>query len=172
MTVPQANKDVMVGIGDLKVVKDPDAILSTHGLGSCVGLCIYDPAAKVGGILHYLLPTPTDPTAPVAPEDMAKYGSTGIPLLFRKAYELGAVKERLIVCAAGAGEFLSDSAGFNVGKRNHNLLRKVLFKNMVRLDAKSLGGSTARTLWLHLNDGSLIVTNKGDREPLWKPSTF
>jgi chemotaxis protein CheD len=167
---PEQDKDVLVGIADLQVVRDAATVVSTHGLGSGVGLAVYDPLVKVGGILHYMLPAPSERSAPVPSEDLAKYASSGIPLLLETALELGASKRRLIVCAVGAGEFLSDSAGFDLGKRNQNLLRKTLFQHQLRLSAHSLGGCTARTLWLHMSDGSLVVTNRDERQSLWQPT--
>ena len=87
--------NVVVGIADMKVSKDVDATLVTHSLGSCIGLAVYDPVAKVGGLLHYMLPE-SGLDANKAKERPLMFADTGIPLLFKACYNLGAEKKRMI----------------------------------------------------------------------------
>ncbi|MBW2066957.1 MAG: chemotaxis protein CheX [Deltaproteobacteria bacterium] len=81
--------DLVVGVGDMKLSDDPQTVLVTHSLGSCIGLAIYDPLVRVGGLLHYMLPESSLDRAK-ARENPYMFGDTGIPLLFKGAYDLGA----------------------------------------------------------------------------------
>jgi chemotaxis protein CheD len=155
-----------VGIADLKVSANPNESLITHALGSCIGVTIYDPVARVGGMLHLMLPQ-----ASVNPEKAQKvpcmFADTGVPLLFQRAYELGAKKERLIVCAAGGAEILADEGHFKIGTRNRTMLRKLFWKNSVLIAAEDTGGTHSRTMCLRLSDGLVTIKNKSEERPLW-----
>src|ERR1700712_5727529 len=98
----------VVGIGDCKVSNDPEDVLVTHALGSCIAVIIHDPVAKVAGLLHYMLPESSlDPEKAAARPFV--YADTGIPLLFHKAYRLGAIKSRLKIFAAGGALMLESN---------------------------------------------------------------
>ena len=147
---------ITIGIADMKASADSADILTTYCLGSCIGLSIYDPVAKVGGILHYMLPS--DSINPLKGEIKPyMFGSTGIPRLFKACYQLGAEKKRLIIKVAGGGQVMNESGMFNIGKRNYAFLRKILWKNNVMIDAESIGGSNNRTMYLRLSDGQVMV---------------
>jgi len=147
---------ITIGIADMKASADSADILTTYCLGSCIGLSLYDPVAKVGGMLHYMLPS--NSINPLKGESKPyMFGSTGIPLLFKACYQLGAEKKRLIVKVAGGGQVMNESGMFNLGKRNYAFLRKILWKNNVMIDAESIGGSTNRTMYLRLSDGQVKV---------------
>ena len=156
----------VVGVADMAVLKGPNAEIITHALGSCIGVTIYDPTTKVGGLLHFMLPDSkiNDEKASNTP---AMFADTGIPILFKKAYELGAKKENLIVCAAGGAEVLSDGGHFKIGSRNRTVLRKIFWKNNVLLSADDTGGNNSRTLHLSLADGTVTVRNRGNGVVLW-----
>ena len=151
--------DVVVDIADFQVSADARADLVTYSLGSCVGVSIWDPEAKVGGMLHYMLPE-----SAISPEkaklNPAMFGDTGIPALFRAAYELGAVKKRLIVKVAGGSSLLDDNGTFNIGKRNYILLRKIFWKNGVLIDAEDVGGAVSRTMRLSIGSGRVSIKNR------------
>ena len=86
-----------VGIADYKVGKAPQQIIS-YGLGSCIGISLYDPQTKVGGLVHIMLP---DSTQARAHENHAKFADTGVPLLLGEVLKLGAAKSRLVAKIAG-----------------------------------------------------------------------
>lgn len=154
-----------VDIADLAVSSDPNFTLVTYSLGSCIGLTIWDPQTRVGGMLHYMLPD-----ASINPEKAksipAMFGETGIPLLFRSAYALGAVKTRLIVKVAGGAQLLGDSQLFDIGKRNYLLLRKLLWKNGVLIDKEDVGGSVSRTIRLDIGTGRFTMRRGGEEVEL------
>ncbi len=152
-------KSVVVDIADLAVSKDPDMTIITYSLGSCIGLAIWDPVMKVGGLLHFMLPEST-----ISP-DKAKiqpgmFADTGIPLLFKNAYALGAEKKRLVVKVAGAAQMMDARGVFNIGKRNHLALRKILWRNNVMIDKEDTGGFEGRTMRLEIGTGRVLIKSK------------
>lgn len=82
--------DIRVGVGDMKISDDLTAVLVTHSLGSCIGLTVYDPVEKVGGLLHYMLPDSTKSSK--GKDRPFMFADTGIPLLYESCYKLGAKK--------------------------------------------------------------------------------
>jgi len=157
---------IVVGVGDLVVCKDPGALLVTYALGSCIGVTVYDPVARVGGLLHFMLPS-ADLNKDKAAANPAMFGDSGIPLLFKSCYDLGAVKGRLIVCAAGGAEVLSDDGHFKIGSRNRTLVRKIFWKNNILIAGDDTGGSNSRTLSMRMEDGTTMVRTQGSERALW-----
>ena len=152
--------DQVVDIADFKVTNDPRVKLVTYSLGSCIGVTIWDPEVHVGGMLHYMLPESTISPAKAAAQP-AMFADTGIPALFRTAYELGAQKKRMIVKVAGGGNLLDDNGTFNIGKRNYVALRKMFWKNGVMIETENVGGSTSRTLRLEVGTGRVTIKMPG-----------
>ena len=151
--------NVIVGVADMKISKNPDDALITYSLGSCLGICIYDPQVKAGGLLHLMLPESKIDKAK-AEANPYMFADTGIPLLFKSVYKLGGAKERLIVKMAGASQILDSAGVFNIGKRNYLAARKILWKNQVLIKSEDVGGSIHRTLRMELATGetSLKIT--------------
>ncbi len=149
----------IVDIGDCKVTNNPDAELVTYSLGSCIGVAIWDPQAFVGGLLHYMLSSSS-----VAPErakmNPAVFADTGIPLLFKSAYALGASKKRLMIKVAGGSSLFNTSEQMNIGKHNYVMLRKIFWKNGVLIDGEHVGDSISRTMRLHVGTGCVTIENR------------
>ncbi|MBW2109020.1 MAG: chemotaxis protein CheD [Deltaproteobacteria bacterium] len=152
--------NVVVGIADMKVSRDPEAVLVTHSLGSCIGLAVYDPVARVGGLLHYMLPD-SDLDHAKAKENPLMFADTGIPLLFKACYKLGAEKNRMVSKVAGGSQIMDPSGKFNIGKRNYAALRKMFWRNNVMVKAEDVGGTSNRTMWLHIATGELTLKVSG-----------
>jgi chemotaxis protein CheD len=155
--------DEVVGVADIKVSRQPGARLITYALGSCLGVAVHDPVAGVGGLLHVMLPTGT-----IDPEKMqtkpAMFVDSGLPMLFKECYRLGARKERMIVKVAGGAHAGATEEGdrFQIGKRNVLALRKLLWKNGVLLHAQETGGiQTSRTMWLDVGTGAVTLKVNG-----------
>jgi chemotaxis protein CheD len=153
--------EVIVGVGDMKVSDNPEVALVTYSLGSCIGVCIYDPSAKVGGLLHYMLPESSIDQAK-ARNAPFMFGDTGIPLLFKESYKLGAKKNRLNVIVVGGAEILDQKGFFNIGKRNYTLLRKLFWKNNVMINFEDVGGTVNRTVKLEIGTGVTWLKTSGD----------
>ncbi len=166
-TRARANNDV-VGVADVKVSNDPSSRLITYALGSCLGISVHDPVAGVGGLLHVMLPTGTiDPAKMQAKPAM--FVDSGVPLLFKECYRLGAKKERMVVKVAGGAHAGATEEGdrFQIGKRNMIALRKLLWKNGVLVHAQDTGGvQTSRTMWLDVSTGAVTLKVNGAESPL------
>lgn len=144
----------------MRVSNRAEEVVVTHALGSCIGVAIYDPLAKVGGILHFMLPDSSlDPVK--SQENPYMFADTGLPRLFRECYQLGAQKSRLQVKIAGGSQVLGSKEYFQIGRRNYAALRKILFKNNVLIDKADVGGTKARTLFLEISTGNVWVKVMG-----------
>jgi chemotaxis protein CheD len=152
--------NVTIGIADMKVSGDPEVTLVTHSLGSCIGVAVYDPVVKVGGILHYMLPDSEIDTEKAASNPLM-FADTAIPLLFKACYKLGAKKTRMVVKVAGGSQIMDESRVFDIGKRNYTALRKVFWRNNVMIDAEDVGGSSNRTIRLNIATGQLSIRVSG-----------
>ena len=143
---------VIVGVADCKWTKDPADTLITYALGSCIAVALHDPVTKVGGLLHYMLPDSSiDPQK--AADNPFMFADTGIPALIARAQQLGAIKGRLSVRVAGGAQVLDSNGHFNIGKRNYQALRKLLWKSGLMIHGESVGGATSRTVTLDVGTG-------------------
>ena len=159
----------VVGIAEMCVSDQPDDLLITYALGSCIGLVVWDPQVRVGGMLHAMLPTHTlDPDR--ARGNPERFVDSGVPALFRACYELGARKERMIVRVAGGSRMVAGDGqdNFQTGKRNVLMLKKLLWKNGVILDAEETGGSVSRTVSLDVGTGEVLIKSGSEVRPLGK----
>jgi len=158
---------LVIGVADMAIGSTTDQQLITYALGSCIGLTAYDPMARVGGLLHFMLP---QPSSKGGQKDLKEfmYATTGIPRMLRRLVERGAVQNRLILSASGGAEILEGAANMAIGKRNRTMMRKVLWKMNLQLAAEDTGGQAARTMSLDLNTGEVLVRSKGNRSVLWQ----
>lgn len=152
--------DLVVDIAGCQASDDPSATLVTYSLGSCIGVSIWDQRARVGGMLHYMLPE-SSLSPEKAKTNPAMFADTGIPTLFRAAYALGAHKKSIIVKIAGGSQLLDDNGTFNIGKRNYIMLRKIFWKNGVLIEAEDVGGSLSRTVRLDVGTGRFTIKSRG-----------
>lgn len=145
-----------VGISEMQVTNTPGTRIVTHALGSCLGITIYDPIVRVGGMIHVQLPlSAIDLKKSV--ERPCMFVDTGIPLLFETAYRLGAVKKRISLKVAGGAQFLDSNGQFKIGERNFTILRKILWKNDVLIDSQDVGGTISRTMALDVDTGAVTI---------------
>lgn len=151
---------IKVGMADLKVAKSPD-ILTTLGLGSCIGLTLYDPVSKVGGMVHYMLP---DSTKLKNNTNIAKFGDTGIRELLRQVTLAGANKSRLVAKIAG-GACMFEVSGLssvgNVGARNSEQAKLTLGELKIPLIAEDTGLNYGRTVELNCENGQYTIKAVG-----------
>ena len=153
----------IVGVADMKANNTMGDSIITYSLGSCIGLVIYDPVARAGGILHYMLPESSlDKQKAKAKPYM--FADSGIPRLFKSVYALGAVKQRIRIYAAGGAEILDQKGFFNIGKRNYMAMKKMFFKNNVMVNKQDIGGNVNRTVRLEIATGDIFVKTSGSKE--------
>jgi chemotaxis protein CheD len=151
---------ITVGIADCRVSSNTDVRLVTHALGSCLAVVIHDPAAGVAGLLHLMLPDSSiDPAK--GKDKPFMFADTGIPLLFRGAYALGADKRRLTVRLVGGAQILDSAGTFDIGKRNHLTARKILWAAGVMVHGEAVGGTVSRTVSVDVAEGRLIWHSAG-----------
>ena len=154
-----------VGMADLVVVKAP-AKLITLGLGSCIGLVIFDSMAKVAGMAHIMLPDSNMTEAGQVIEPY-RYADTGIILLVKKMEQLGANRIRMRAKIAGGAKIfpnVNDSAISNIGERNVAVVKTVLSQMRIRITADDTGKNFGRTVYFNAEDGMMKIksTIKGE----------
>ena len=151
---------VKVGMADLNICKSPD-VITTLGLGSCIGLTLYDPVTKIGGMVHYMLP---DSTQVRNNENIAKFADTGIDELLKKVIAAGASKQRLVAKIAGGAKMFETtgaSAIGNIGTRNAEAAKQILKQKGIRLIAEDTGLNYGRTVELHCETGDFHIKAVG-----------
>jgi chemotaxis protein CheD len=145
---------IEVGIGKLAVAMYPD-VLMTLALGSCVGVTLWDPGKRRGGMAHVMLPAKTD-TAMVGVE--TRFATVAVPKMAEKLARLGSPVRRLEAkLAGGAAMFRGDTGLATIGDRNVAEVKAQLARLGIRVVAEDTGSSYARTIELHLDSGSLHV---------------
>ena len=152
--------DLIVGISDIKVSNNAQDVIITYALGSCIGVVVFDPIAKVGGMLHYMLPE-SSLDQNKARENPAMFADTGIPLLFKSCYKLGAEKKRMLIKAAGGASILDDTNFFRIGQKNIMAMRKIFWKNNVMINKEDIGLNYNRTVRLEISTGKVLVRSSG-----------
>lgn len=153
-------KEIRVGIADLKVVKKPVRLI-TLGLGSCVGVGIYDPSTHTAGLLHLMLP---DSTKFSRVTNEAKFADLGIPLLVKQMKKMGARPPKMIAKLVGGAQMFSgmdEKLTFNIGERNVEKAREVLKQIGIRIVAEDVGGNKGRTVILDASDGKVYIRTLG-----------
>ena len=155
----------VVGISEMRISARPQDVIVTYSLGSCVGLSIYDPVAKVGGMIHCMLPLSTMDVEK-AQENPWMFVDTGVTGFLQELFRRGVTRRNLVAKVAGAAEIFDRSQVFRIGVRNHTVLRKVLWKNDILLAAEDIGGTTTRTLSLYMTTGQTTIRSGGEEVEL------
>lgn len=153
-------KMIIVGMADLKVAKFPDA-LTTLGLGSCVGITLYDQLHKIVGLAHIMLP---DSTIVQNNANIAKFADTALEKLIKDMTLKGARKESLKAKIAGGAQmfaFSSTNESMRIGDRNVEATIKLLRQYRIPLLANDTGENYGRTIEIHSLDGKLVVKTIG-----------
>ncbi len=153
----------------LAVSNNPNVVLTTYSLGSCLGVTIYDPVSCVGGLVHVMLPD-SGLDATKAAAQPAMFIDSGVAALFRAAYGLRAEKHRVQICVAGGAQVLDQTGYFSIGKRNYQALTQLLQQHGLVIRAEHVGGLVSRSMHLDLATGNVRLKISGQpREVLlWK----
>jgi chemotaxis protein CheD len=161
-----------VAIGEMMVSADPDDVLVVYGLGSCVLICLYNPVARVGGMLHALLPGSTwGHNGRNGRNKPAKFVNQGVPLLLGSLVELGlnsSTSTRLEASVCGGAQIVSrtgfDHASPNIGERNVLAARMALQAAGLKVEAEAVGGNVGRTVKFYIATGRVTVKTLGQEE--------
>lgn len=154
--------EVQVGIADYKIAREPVKLI-TLGLGSCVGVSLFDPVTKLGGLLHVMLPDSTQFNNVNKP---AKFADLGIPLIVKEMQSKGASISRLQAKLVGGAQMFSgldDKMTLNIGQRNADKSRDVLKKMGIRILVEEVGGNRGRTMILDTHTGQVIIRTLGNK---------
>jgi len=144
---------INIGIADMAVAASPN-ILRTI-LGSCVGICMYDPEVKVGGLAHIMLPT-----SKKASDNLKKYADTAIPLMIDEMIKLGSDINRMVVKLAGGATMFKHtehSIVGDIGQNNINSVKEVLSKLKIPVLSEDVGGDYGRTIDFYLEKGMIKI---------------
>ncbi len=145
-----ASDKITIGIADMKMAKG-EGMLVTYALGSCIGICLHDPALKLGALIHIMLPVNME----AGRKNTMKYADTGIRETLKQMEAMGANRSRMTAKIAGGAMMFKDGTGSlgNIGQRNIESVKLNLKKEGIRLLKEDVGGSVARTLLFDVNSG-------------------
>ena len=156
------NNRLVVGIADMKM-RQYEGELITYALGSCIGLCFYDPMIKLAALLHVMLPLNME----TGRKNPLKYADTGIRETLRQMEGKGAQRGRIVVKIAGGAKMFDVPGGGslgNIGQRNIESVHLNLKKEGIRLLKEDVGGTAARTLWFDAATGIGYIRSYGKPE--------
>ena len=155
---------IKVGMADLKICKCPD-VLTTIGLGSCIGIALYDPTTKISGLAHIMLP---DSTQIRNNTNVAKFADTGIQKLYDDMIAAGACRSKLVAKIAGGAKMFelsnASSESINIGEKNAIASREKLKELGIPLIAEDTGLNFGRTVELNSETGAYLIKAVGKQE--------
>ncbi|GAQ26231.1 chemotaxis protein CheD [Tepidanaerobacter syntrophicus] len=155
------NTSIRVGMAEYKAAKSPYSLI-TLGLGSCVGVTLYDNLTKVGGLAHVMLPDST--LSGKKDYNPGKFADTAIDVLIEEMLKLGASKNRMVSKIAGGAQMFqikSENNIMQIGKRNVEAVRNKLNQLNIRIIAEDVEGNYGRTIEFFCEDGRLAVRTIG-----------
>lgn len=153
-------KEIKVGIADMNAVSSPDKIM-TVGLGSCIGIAIYDKAKGLGGLAHIMLP---DSTQFNNVNNPLKFADLAIPMLIEKLEKMGALRRNMKAKIAGGASmfnFSDKSMIMDIGNRNGIAVKNSLKEHSIPIVAEDVGGNKGRTMILNSYDGVVQIKTVG-----------
>jgi len=153
---------IVVGMADLKVGKHPD-VLTTLGLGSCVGITLFDKAKQIGGLAHVMLPTYKGYEG----QNIAKFADSAIIELINQLGRIGAARTQLVAKIAGGAHMFGKTQNndmLKIGERNAAASLAVLKQLGIPVQANDTGGTHGRTIELYMDTGALKIKSVGAGE--------
>ena len=155
---------IKVGMADLNICKNPD-IITTLGLGSCIGIALYDPVTKISGLAHIMLP---DSTQIRNNSNIAKFADTGIQKLYDDMIKAGANRAKIVAKIAGGAKMFelsnAGTQGINIGEKNAIASREKLKSLGIPLIAEDTGLNFGRTVELYSETGQFLIKAVGKQE--------
>lgn len=155
---------IFVSVADLRCTKNPNAVISTLGLGSCLGITCHDPAANIGGMLHAMLPDSqrhrtTTPSVPM-------YLDLGLPAMLESMVGLGADIRRLELKIFGGAQILQANDYFSIGRQNVEMMQQLVARFRLKVKAWDVGGQCNRSIELHTGTGKVLL-RMPNRPEIW-----
>ncbi|MGZ9235546.1 MAG: chemotaxis protein CheD [Anaerolineales bacterium] len=159
-------KEIHIGLGEQAISRNPEDVLVAYGLGSCVGVVMTDPGSRVSGMLHAVLPRPSDGIAH-GEVNTSKYVEGGIESLITAMIKEGANRNRLIVRIVGGANMLMSpgfTRSFDIGNRNIEAAQTTLERLKMPISAAEVGGHTGRTVRVYVAENRVTVRVIGQKE--------
>ncbi|PLW79799.1 chemotaxis protein CheD [Candidatus Woesearchaeota archaeon] len=161
-------QEIIVGIGGLVVHHNP-IILTCLGLGSCVGVALYDKENHIGGLAHVMLPESKEYTGirddKNSIEKLNRYADVAIPTMIKDMVNIGAKKNNIrSKIVGGAQMFIQINDEFAIGKRNVITVKKILEENNIPIDAEETGGSKGRSMKFDTSNQEITVKSIHDEK--------
>jgi chemotaxis protein CheD len=152
---PHNEQTAMIGIGEYRIGAFP---MMTIGLGSCIGLTLFDPNLHLGAMVHIMLPESAG-----RKDRPGKYADTAVPLLVNELNALGS-RNRSVVAkiAGGASMFEYFGTNLNIGERNAEKVRIVLKENHIQMAAEDVGGKVGRSVTFLPASGGKVSIRRAD----------
>ncbi len=151
---------IKVGMADLQTSRHP-CVITTLGLGSCVGIALYDPVRKVAGLAHIMLPSSQQARIN---SNTAKFADTAIVKLVDDMISLGAVRSQIVAKLAGGAQMFSfndTSEMLRIGARNVSASKEALNMLGIPILSEDTGGNYGRTIEIHSDTGKLMIKTIG-----------
>lgn len=153
-------KEIKVGIADMNVAFTPDRII-TVGLGSCIGIALYDRINLIGGLVHIMLP---DSTQFSSINNPLKFADLAIPILITKMVSTGANRNNMKAKISGGASMFNFSDKkmiMDIGSRNSIAVRKTLEKLTIPIVSEDVGGNKGRTMIFDTSSGAVLIRTVG-----------
>ena len=157
---------IHIGMAEYKVATNPAKLMSI-GLGSCIGVALYDALNKIGGLAHALLPRASDGIDVLRP---AKYADTAISLMLARMEEQGSIYRNIKAKIFGGAHMfpnLKSTELMNIGKSNIVAVKHELGKRELEIAAEDTGGNSGRSILFDLRDGSVRVKSITGEEMIY-----
>ena len=151
-------KPIVVNIADMKISKNPNEVLVTYSLGSCVALALYDPYTHISGLIHIMLPE-SSIEKQIEKANPLKFVDLGVPILYKEMFKAGAKRNHIITKVIGGSNVMDKHKYFNIGERNYAAVRKILWRNNMIIHKEDVGGTKSRTVRLYTDTGKVIISN-------------
>jgi chemotaxis protein CheD len=152
--------EIQVGIAEYKIAKTPHRLV-TFGLGSCIGVSLYDQVNKLGGLIHIMLPDST--MFKQQSTKLGKFANTGIPLLINELLKNGGKIAHLEAKLAGGAQMFDGFDVFKIGQRNIEKCSHILHQMGIKIIAQETGGNQGRTMILDTATGKVFVRSLGSQ---------
>ena len=149
-------KNVIVCISDMVVESDPNVVLRSYSLGSCLCISMYEPSKKIGGMINCMLPHYS-----INPEEAVRspcmFVDSGVPKLLESMVDAGCSTDALIVKVTGVANVLSDEGWFNIAERNYTVFKELMEQRGMAIDAEHIGGNMTKTVHFHIGTGRFTI---------------
>lgn len=153
---------LVVGIGEYKISNNPEDVIKTFALGSCVALMVFDKINLITGMIHIALPE-SSANLEKSKELPGYFVDTGISVLLKEMGDNGAVRKNCWFKIAGGASITDPDSFFDIGKRNVLAIKKLLWKNNLAIEAEDVGGNYSRTVSIKVATGEIEITSGGKK---------